>query len=123
MRGRAGRSSQILLAAPQPNRYWEKGQALSCCAPPQHPAPVIALYTRRVRQPAKANCTMPQPTACADALGHYLPEYRRYRVEEYAARSRGKAVAGVGHTLAGHRESSTLHCFVVGSIASVCYHS
>ena len=42
------------------------------------------------------------------------------RVEEYAARSRGKAVAGVGHTLAGHRESGTLHCFVVGSIASVC---
>ena len=26
----------------------------------------------RVRQPAKANCTMPQPTAYADALGHYL---------------------------------------------------
>ena len=25
-----------------------------------------------VRQPAKANCTMPQPTAYADALGHYL---------------------------------------------------
>ena len=25
-----------------------------------------------MRQPAKANCTMPQPTAYADALGHYL---------------------------------------------------
>ena len=25
-----------------------------------------------MRQPAKADCTMPQPTAYADALGHYL---------------------------------------------------
>ena len=56
----------------------------------------------------------------ARAVKLLLPEYVWYRVEEYAARSRGKAVAGVGHTLAGHRESGTLHCFVVGSIASLC---
>ena len=31
-----------------------------------------------------------------------------------------KIVRGVGHSLAGHGESIALHCFVVGSVASLC---
>ena len=30
-----------------------------------------------------------------------------------------KIVRGVGHSLAGHGESIALHCFVVGSVASL----